>query len=180
MIQDITPRSENLYAVLRQAIQVERDGYAHYVEAARYTEYLPARRVFMRMAADEESHRSLLESTYAAYKKTGEPGALPVLGSLPDYVPMPPSPIFSPEFLKERLNLHSERSAISIGIVLEKNSLDFYQALLAQAVYSELRALLRFLVQWEKSHLEILTAQMRYLDTYSGFDTLFSPTKGTE
>jgi len=96
MIQDITPRSENLYAVLRQAIQVERDGYAHYVEAARYTEYLPARRVFMRMAADEESHRNLLEATYAAYKKTGEPGALPVLGSLPDYVPMPPSPSFPP------------------------------------------------------------------------------------
>jgi len=180
MIRDATPRPDNLYLVLRQAIQVERDGHMHYVEAARRTEYLPARRVFLRMAADEDTHRNLLEATYAAYRNQGERGSLPGFERPPESAPLQPSPIFSPEFLKECRDPHSERSAISIGIILERNSSDFYQALLNQAAYMELRALLRFLVFWENSHLEFLSEELRHLDAYSGFDTLFRPPRDEE
>jgi rubrerythrin len=161
--------------LIRHAMQAERDGYYHYHTAAQRTDDAQAREVFQKLASDELAHHKMLEETHAAYEKMGRDAVLPAIAGGPTVDLSAPSPIFSPEFKERIKDKHFEMSALSIGMTLEQNGIHFYRDLAAKAAHPELKKLLEFLAQWEESHLEALSKQIKYLQEDYWAEARFSP-----
>ena len=86
-----------------------------------------------------------------------------------------PSPIFSEEFKTRIREKHFEMSALSIGMTLEQNGINYYSEMEKKADIPELKKLLHFLVQWEESHLEALSAQAKFFQESYWQGAHFSP-----
>jgi rubrerythrin len=161
--------------MLKHALQAERDGFYHYSNAAHRTGDPKAKEIFDNLAQDELAHHKMLEATLASVEKGG---AVPAFsdadrgtwGTLSG-----PSPIFSEDFQKRIRDPHFEMSALSIGMALEQNGINFYAEMERKAEHPEVKKMCRFLVQWEQSHLEALSAQLKMFHETSWADAGFSP-----
>ncbi len=69
------------------------------------------------------------------------------------------SPIFSPQIRKRIKDAHYEMSALSIGIMLEQNSVAFYEAQAKSVDDPQARSLYEELADWERGHLHALLRQ---------------------
>jgi rubrerythrin len=164
-----------ILALIRHAMQAERDGYFHYRTAAQRTDDPQAREIFEKLASDELAHHKMLEETHAAYEKSGRDAVLPEIIGGPSVDLTAPSPIFSPEFRERIKEKHFEMSALSIGMTLEQNGIRFYRDFAAKAQHPELKKLMEFLAKWEESHLEALSKQIKYLQEDYWSEARFSP-----
>jgi rubrerythrin len=161
--------------MLKHAMQAERDGFHHYRAAAEHTDDPKAKEVFEKLAQDELAHHKLLEETLASVEKGASPPPFSdadrgTWGSLSG-----PSPIFSEDFKARIKNKHAEMSALSIGMVLEQNGIAFYSGMEKKAEDPELKKMMAFLVKWEKSHLEALSAQAKFFHESYMQDAHFAP-----
>ncbi|HVP35651.1 MAG TPA: hypothetical protein VMT04_01515, partial [Terriglobales bacterium] len=86
-----------------------------------------------------------------------------------------PSPIFSEDFKKRIKDMHFEMSALSIGALLEKNSIEFYRKAGEQSDDKEVKDLFSYLVGWEQEHLKVLITQQQYLKEAYWQDARFFP-----
>lgn len=147
---------------LVEAMQFENDGYHHYTTAAQRTEDPKAKQMFGQLAEDELSHHKTLEVMFGDHQKQGGLKIKPPrIKSKVD--PAQESPIFSPEF-KERVgDKHYEMSALSIGILLEQNSIESYKNYRRQAKELKTKRLFNALIRWEELHLEALIKQQQFL-----------------
>jgi rubrerythrin len=59
--------------------------------------------------------------------------------------------------------MHFEMSALSIGALLEKNSIEYYRKYAEQSENEEVKKLFSYLIEWEQEHLKALIAQQKYL-----------------
>ena len=144
--------------MLKLAIMSEQDGYHHYLTASAITTDKKAQQVFKALAKDEELHRQILLNGLEAYRQNKKWDAGEIKGKS-KVSPAGKSPIFSEEFVKRIKDKHYEMSALSIGILLEQNSIDFYGKMKSTAKDQKLKSLLTVLVNWEKKHLEALVKQ---------------------
>ena len=147
---------------LVEAMQFENDGYHHYTTAAQRTEDPKAKQMFGQLAEEELAHHKTLEAMFADHQKQGISKLKPPrVKSRMDAESE--SPIFSPEF-KERIgDKHYEMSAISIGILLEQNSIESYKRYRRLAKELKVKRLFNALIRWEGQHLEALVKQQQYL-----------------
>lgn len=158
----VLEKRAQLLKVLDQAIKVENDGYHFYQAAAARTRDAKGKATFRSLAQDELDHASMLKGLRQAVKEESEfrfslkphPKKLAVRSK---------SPIFSTEFRRKLKDDHFELSALRIGQLLERNSMEFYGRHAKTARHQELKSLYRYLVQWEKDHLRALVQQERYL-----------------
>jgi rubrerythrin len=147
---------------LVEAMQFENDGYHHYTAAAQRTEDLKAKQMFGQLAEDELSHHKTLELMFADHQKQGNIKLKPPrIKSKVD--PAQESPIFSPEFRERVGDKHYEMSALSIGILLEQNSIERYKNYRRQAKELKTKRLFNALIRWEEMHLEALIKQQQFL-----------------
>ena len=145
---------ERLQSMLEKALQAERDGYALYSMAAERAEDPGAREMFERLAEDEKHHHETLQKQYMALhggKGWRADVPLEAPGDDPDV-----SEIFSPGFRERIRGKHLEASALSIGILLERNAIEFYSKLAEEAESQALKAFFRQLADWEDSHYQLL------------------------
>ena len=159
---------------LKTALQAELNGIEFYRMAAEKTEDMKGKRVFEMLATDEYKRFQALQKQYDSLAKKTEWQTMD-LGDVSVFEGE--SPIFSAE-LKERLKgKHFEMTALSIGAMLESNSIDFYRKMkeenddpAAVKLYSQLQT-------WEEGHLEAITKQLNLLkEDYwaeQGFTPLF-------
>jgi len=85
-------------------------------------------------------------------------------------------PIFSETFRAKLLKEQSfEMSALSIGIMLEQNSIDFYRNSAEQIEDLDAKALFNFLAEWEGEHLKALVNQQRVLQEDFWTEARFYP-----
>jgi rubrerythrin len=54
-------------------------------------------------------------------------------------------------------------SALSIGALLEKNSIEYYRKYAEQSENEEVKKLFSYLIEWEQGHLKALITQQKYL-----------------
>jgi rubrerythrin len=164
-----------IFDMLKHAMQAERDGFFHYQTAGERTGDPKAREIFLKLAQDELTHHKLLEEMLAALEKGERP--TDVLDTArAAFVPLTgPSPIFSEDFRTRIKEKHFEMSALSIGMTLEQNGINYYSEMEKKADVPELKKLLKFLVQWEQSHLEALSAQARFFHESYMQGAHFSP-----
>ncbi len=146
--------------LLKLAIMAEQDGYHHYLTASAITTDKKAREVFKSLAHDEELHRQTLLDGIAAYSQNRK-WSIDKIKGRSKISSSGKSPIFSDEFVKRIKDKHYEMSALSIGILLEQSSIEFYVKMKNSTKDVKLKTLLSVLVVWEKKHLEALVKQQK-------------------
>ncbi len=157
---------------LRTALQTELNGIEFYRMAAEKTEDTKGKRVFEMLATDEHKHFEALRKQYVSLANKNEWQSID-LGDA--YVFEGESPIFSTE-LKERLKgKHFEMTALSIGAMLESNSIDFYRRMKEENDDPDAVKLYGQLQKWEEGHLEAITKQLDLLKEEYWAEQGFAP-----
>ena len=154
------------------AIQTEIEGYEFYKIAAQKSKDDGAKKMFLSLADDEVKHRDMLNDQYQ----------LMIQGK--DFKPFrkPPkskfkvkSPVFSKEFLESKKKKNFEMSALSIGIMLEQNAIDFYREQKESSGDLKIKKFFADLAEWEGNHLRALIAQKRFLQRAIFDEARFEP-----
>ena len=166
---------KQLLEVVKRAIRVENDGYQFYRLAEEKTEDPKGKEVFASLAKDETNHMEILKSLYQSIKEKGEFKFDELKDMKHILETTSKSPIFSTEF-KQRLNqAHLEMAALSIGILLEKNSIEFYKKSAQGTDEKDVRMLFNYLADWEGEHLRALVSQQKYLQEDYWTEARFYP-----
>lgn len=161
--------------IIRKAMEIEMDGYYHYSNASITTEDEKAKEVFQKLAEEEKKHFKILKewedflsdpSSAFDYNKIKKEERLQLSGE---------SPIFSNEFKKRIKEKNIEISALSIGMLLEQNSINFYRGWAEKTEDENAREFLLELVKWEESHLEALQKQMKFFQETFRLNARFEP-----
>lgn len=134
--------------ILKTAIINEQEGHQFYLMAAEKSDNADVKEVFLNLAADEKDHESWLRTVYRGIIEKGQPGELTI-----DEFSRSPE-IFSANKLKNAGGLTV--SALHVGFMLEKDSMDFYRRAAEQTDEPELKKLLEALAKWENKHLDTL------------------------
>jgi rubrerythrin len=142
------------------AMQTEIEGYEFYRLAAQKSKDAGAREMFRSLAKDEVEHYRLLKAQYDNIVRGGDFKALRKAGRSRLKVK---SPVFSKAFLSSRKNKHFEMSALSVGILLEQNAIEFFKKQHQQVKDAKAKKLFKELADWEGEHLRALLAQKRFL-----------------
>jgi rubrerythrin len=166
----------SLAQILKDAIRFESDGYHFYKMAADQTADPKGKEMLESLASDEIKHMKALKEQYRLYKEQGkfdwDEGKLKMKIA---FDPSSTSPIFSEEFKNKISESHFEMTALSVGIMLEQNSIDFYNKSAQKTEDPQARALFSFLASWEGQHLRALISQHNYLKEDYWTDARFFP-----
>ncbi len=148
---------------LKNAMETEVEGRELYRMLANSTRDRKAKRVFMDLAAEEDMHLHFLKKLHEAL--TGRKGELPKLPRVKSAEDLK-SPIFSDEF-KEMVT-KDDIAALSKGMKLELESVEFYRKMAESAEDEKLKKLFEDLMEWEKGHYEMLKKQRNLFEEILG------------
>ncbi len=159
---------------LKIALQTELNGIQFYKMAAEKTEDKKGKEVFKMLADDEIKHfgelqrqfKSLMSSNKWAPSISLEEASSMFKGK---------SPIFSEELKSRIKEKHFEMSALSIGALLESDSIDFYRKLKEETDDPIAKDLFAKLQKWEQAHLEAITKQLDLLKEEYWAEQHFTP-----
>ncbi|MBU7031720.1 MAG: ferritin family protein [Theionarchaea archaeon] len=122
------------------ALELEQKGFHFYKESERRTKNETGKKIFSQLALEEEEHiKSLKEMFINLYpEKSGK--AIPIFsGVVSEY--------------------SGEIEALQIAIEMEKESIHFY----SEWAQEEFKSLFDQLIEFEKTHLELLQAELDYV-----------------
>ncbi len=157
--------------VVRRAMQLERDGYKFYNEAAERAVGEKGKSMFLGLAADEEKHLRLLMIEYKALESghgwIDPTQALkqdldidPANPNLPGEDYPEPTPIFDPA---REPSSQGDIAALEFAIETEKLSYDLYNNAAQEATEATAKRAYEFLAREENRHYEILQHSRNYL-----------------
>lgn len=159
---------------IKVAIQTELNGIQFYQFASERTSDKKGKAVFTLLANDEIKHFKELQKQYQALKSSSNWAPSTTIGEA-KLIFEGESPIFSEE-LKERIReKHFEMSALSIGALLESNSVEFYKKMMDEAKDPVAKQLFDKLWKWEQGHLEAITKQLDLLKEEYWAEQNFTP-----
>ena len=159
--KEVHMANEELLAGLKTALQTEMNGVEFYRLAAEKTGDPKGREVFKTLANDEAHHYIELKKHYEALLKTGKWLPKFDFGNPTDLSGA--SPIFSDDFKQRIKDRHFEMSALSIGALLETNSIDYYRQIKEKSGAPEIKKFFAELQQWEERHLDAIVRQIDLL-----------------
>ena len=162
-----------LLRVLEEALRAERDGHQFYTMAARASEDAKAKEVLSHLADEERRHFDALQTEYRSILDGSGWDANVLLGER--WTPETSAAIFSDDFRRRIAGRHLEMSALSIGILLEKNAQVFYRTAAEEEPNPSIRAFLRELADWENGHYEILAREDEAMRDAYWSENRFSP-----
>jgi len=148
---------KRLLEVLKKALRAERDGLEFYGAAAARTDDEGAREVFGHLAEEEKRHFAALQREYRALLDGAGWDASVILGT--PWTPSIASSIFSERFRERIGERHLEMSALSIGILLERDAERFYRTAAESERDDAIRGFLLELAEWEAGHLRMLSRE---------------------
>ena len=165
---------ENSKAIegLKTALQTELNGIEFYRMAAQNTEDKKGKQTFQMLADDEQKHFDALQKQYASLMEKSGWQSID-LGKISSFEG--DSPIFSVELRDRVKGKHFEITALSIGALLEKNSIDFYRKMKEQSDDPVAKELYTQLEQWEQAHLEAITRQLDLIKEDYWAEQRFAP-----
>ena len=145
---------DSIADVLKKAFQVEVDGYTFYSMTAERAAKPAVQKLFERLARDETEHQAYIKAVMRRYEDQGANSFRfdrrdPDLGEFS-------SQIFTESFKEQAQGEVFETGALSIGIQLESNAVEFFSSAAQEASDLQVRGFYRFLADWEGSHLRIL------------------------
>lgn len=168
-------KHDRLLQIVKEAIRVENDGYQFYRLAEEKTTDPKGKDVFASLAKDETNHMQILKSLYQRIKEDQQFKFDEVKDMKHILETTSESPIFSEAF-KARLDQSQfEMTALSIGILLEKSSIEFYKNSAKEAQEQDIRQLFDYLADWEGEHLRALVNQQKLLQEDYWTEARFYP-----
>jgi len=126
--------------ILSTALELEDKGFHFYRESEKRTQNESGKKIFSQLATEEEEHIQSLKKMFRDLfpEKSGKP--IPVFsGTVSEY--------------------SGEVEALQIAIDMEKQSMRFY----SEWAQDELKSLFDILIEFEKTHLELLQAELDYV-----------------
>jgi len=159
---------------LKIALQTELNGIEFYKMAAEKTEDKKGKEVFKILANDEIEHFNELQKHFQSLIKSSKWAPAISLGEA-STIFKGESPIFSEELKSRVKEKHFEMSALSIGALLESNSIDFYRKMKEETDDTTARELFAKLQKWEEKHLEAITTQLELLKEEYWAEQKFTP-----
>ncbi len=131
---------ENEAEILGAALELEAKGFTFYTQAAKKTENQTGKRMFAQLAKEEEDHIIRLKQMFKDLypKKTDKD---------------------IPLFEVEVSEYSGEVEALKIAADMEKKSIQFYE----DWAKGNLESLFSVLIEIEKEHLELLQAELDYV-----------------
>lgn len=157
---------------LETALQTELNGIEFYRVAAQQTEDVKGKKVFQMLADDELKHFNALQQQYSSLTEESkwtstDLGKASVLEG--------DSPIFSKDLLDRVKGKHFEVTALSIGALLETNSIDFYRKMKDASDDPTAKELYGQLEKWEQIHLQAITRQLDLIKEDYWAEQRFTP-----
>jgi rubrerythrin len=146
---------------IKTAIQMEVDGNNFYTLAAKGTGDKMGKAAFQTLADEEQGHMDFLMAQYKSVCDTGCINPDLKLGPKADLSGS--NPIFSADMAKRIKFAQVEMSALSIGIMLELSSIEFYKKHAAEETEPAVREFYNELAGWEKGHYDALFRQQNAL-----------------
>lgn len=155
--------------IISQAILNEVEGYEFYKMAANQAGNDESKEAFMTLANEEQEHIDYLKDLFNSIKDGKEDDFKLALEA------SPPSPdIYNWKKVDDKFTSMAV-SVFSIGIQMEKDSIEFYKEAKAKTKYPEAKKLYDLLVKWERVHLEQFTDQYEMYKKDWWFDQGFAP-----
>lgn len=158
---------------LLTAMKAERDGHSFYLMAANSTGDPKGRTVFETLAREELDHLQFLKKHYESVTTTGKLSDSARLG--PKMELTGASPLFSEGIKKRVKEAHFEMSALSIGIQLELDAMNFYRVQAEQCEDPQAKDFYSELSAWETGHYQALLMQQEELKEEYWSQGGFSP-----
>jgi rubrerythrin len=168
-------KKEQLLKIVKNAIRVEYDGYQFYRLAEEKTSDAKGKEIFASLAKDETNHMQILKGLYQSVKEEGEFRFDEVKEIKSILETTSESPIFSKEFKARLDNSHFEMTALSVGILLEKNAIEFYKRSAEETEKEDVKKLFNYLAEWEGEHLRALVNQQKFLQEDYWTEARFYP-----
>jgi len=157
--------------ILRRAMQIERDGYKFYHEAADRAVGERGRNMFRGLAADEEKHLRILLVEYRALE-LGQGWVDPAQALEKEFeldpanpdLPGEEYPQLSPIFTPAREpSLEGDIAALEFGMETERLSYELYRKSAEEQTDSAAKQAYELLAKEENRHYEILQSSRDYL-----------------
>ncbi len=164
---------DRLLPLLEAALRAERDGFEFYSLAAERSDDAGAKDVFSHLADEERRHFDALQKEYRSILDGAGWDANVILGER--WEPARAGRIFSDGFRERIEGRHLEMSALSIGILLEKDAEALYRKAADGERDPAIQAFLRELAEWEGEHYEMLAGEDEYLRDLYWSENRFSP-----
>lgn len=146
-------------AIISQAILNEMEGYEFYKMAAEQAKTQGTKEAFMELANEELKHAEYLKKLWTILSDGGEVKIKEILLS---GIVIP-----SPEIYRwdkvDKLYATLEMSIFSIGMQMEKSSMDFYEEAKKNSKSQSSKDMFDLLIKWEKVHLDQFTNQYNLL-----------------
>lgn len=170
---NIKPRGMFMYKedldIIGQAILNEVEGYEFYRMAANQAGTSESKESFLELANEELKHVEYLKALFNKIKNSDEDDIRLALQATP------PSPdIYNWSKVDKELTSLA-MSVFSIGMQMEKASIEFYENAKERTHFEEGKKLFDLLIKWEKIHLDQFTEQYNIYREDWWADQSFAP-----
>jgi rubrerythrin len=146
---------------LRTAIEAELTGHEFYKNAAKSTTDPKGKQTFSEMAKEELNHFNYLRQQYKSILENGDYDFSKKLTKKGHKYA--DSPIFSEEIRRRIKDSHFEVSALSVGMKLELDAMNYYRSCAEKAENEKTRKLYKELADWEQDHYQSFKKQLEML-----------------
>ena len=141
---------EEILQGLKIAIEAELTGHEFYRNAAKSTADPMGKETFTRMADEEMGHFNYLRHQYKSVLEKGDYDFSKKL--MKKEYKHAENPIFSDEIKNRIKDSHFEVSALTIGMKLELDAVNFYRSCAQKAESEEVKQFYNELAEWEQDH----------------------------
>ncbi|MBI5583741.1 MAG: ferritin family protein [Deltaproteobacteria bacterium] len=168
----MTAALKEILSGLQIAMEAEIFGHNFYKNTAQNTADPLGKETFTRMAEEELGHFHYLRTQYKSVMEKGNYDFSPPLSLA--HQKHAGNPIFSNELRNRIKDSHLEISALSIGMKLELDAVNFYRRCARQAGSEEARKFYAELAEWEEDHYRAFEQQLDQLkDEYFQANNFF-------
>jgi rubrerythrin len=139
--------------ILKGALLLEQHGKAVYEASAAASHSEPVREIFANLAREEGRHIEVLSQAFADLMRTGR-----VNTGAPAEKPVNVTPDVLTDAVQAEISAASyEAAALYAAMALEERAVAFYSAAERKSS-GKAQTMYRWLAQWERAHLDLLTA----------------------
>ncbi len=145
---------EQILDILRQAYQIEVDGYTFYSMTADRADKPAVQELFAKLAADEVQHQAFLKEIGREFDAKGA-AAFAIHRRTPDLRALSEQ-VFSERFREQARGATFAMAVLSVGMTLETRAIAYFSEAAKGASEREVREFYEFLADWERQHLDAL------------------------
>ena len=157
--------------ILKKAILLESRGRSFYLKVAEQAEAEAVKQFFEMMADEEKKHVATLSDQYKNYQKNNQFAA----GALNDGGEEVAAQVLSERIKGKIAAAGFEAAAVGAAMAMEERAIKLYATQAEQANDPQEKALYKWLAEWERGHLKMLSQIDREITEAVWNDNQFWP-----